>query len=270
MAEKSPVNLLLADSDTVAVNQLKNSLQGHNFTVHVAANSDQAVDIIYENAIDICLLQFMLEPYNACVLSQVIEEQATSPEAVPGIIISVSNQVTGRDQAVLQDLGHTLLLQKPLRLPVFLGMVEKAVQRRRQQLATLKLKNTVIDPLIVQGKAEEAIDLIRKHLMGGSPEAQILGLEILRSMNQDKLVIDMAKQMHGDEPSDTRILTEMARAYMSKRDYGKAMALFEKADQQSPGNISRKSEMADCYLKMDHQDKWIETYDELVKRWKTN
>lgn len=258
------MNVLVADSDVTIINQMTNQLSSSKLLVLGATSSDAALQILQTKSIGVCFLQFGLEPYNACDLTQIIREHSING-IEPGIIISISNNLTGQEQAILKDLGQIQVIRKPINLPTVRSFIAKAqkIQKRRQAL--LQIKNSVIHPLIAAGRHSEASTLIQSHLLGtGQEDATMIALSLLREMGDWNKALKISKELHDKHPNSTRYMTEVGEALAGLEDFNAALRYTEKANRLAPSNYKRIRSLADWYAQCGLEEESAEKYQEAI------
>lgn len=126
------MRILLVDDEPTLVNQLKDAFEGQRYTVETALDGEEALDKLFENQIDILILDVMLPKRDGL---SVLSEIRKADISIPVLMLTAKGDIDDRIKGL--DLGADDYLAKPFSLDELLARVRALLRRYGGQVASV-------------------------------------------------------------------------------------------------------------------------------------
>lgn len=147
------MNILIADDSPEIVHIVSAYLKKDGFTVFTATNGEEALEIFYQEKIDLAIIDWMMPKLDGIEVTKTIK--AESPVKV--LMLTAKN--TGADEFLSLTSGADEYITKPFHPQVLLLRIKKLLGLTQ----TILIQDLMIDPTNMKvWKNEEIIDLTKK------------------------------------------------------------------------------------------------------------
>ena len=150
------MRILVVDDEETLLDQLKGALQAQRFMVETALDGEDALDKLFENPVDLIILDIMLPRRDGLSVLRDIRQAGI---ATPVLMLTARN--TTQDKVKGLDLGADDYLAKPFSLDELLARIRALFRRAGGQAeAMLRVKDLQLDPISREvTKGSKPVDL---------------------------------------------------------------------------------------------------------------
>ena len=131
---KTP-NILIVDDDNLIALMLKDTLVENGYTVHVAPNGPEGLDILRREKIDLVLVDWVMPKMNGLEVCKIIKG---SPETRLISVIMVSSQTDVQDVKTALDAGVDDYIRKPVNMVELVARVRSSLRIRELHIENLQ------------------------------------------------------------------------------------------------------------------------------------
>lgn len=147
------MNILIADDSPEIVHIVRAYLKKDGFTVFTASNGEEALDIFYQEKIDLAIVDWMMPKLDGIEVTKTIK--AESPVKV--LMLTAKN--TGTDEFLSLTNGADDYITKPFHPQVLMLRIKKLLGLAQ----TIFIQDLMIDPTNMKvWKKDDTIDLTKK------------------------------------------------------------------------------------------------------------
>ncbi|MDT1940243.1 MULTISPECIES: response regulator transcription factor [Carnobacterium] len=147
------MNILIADDSPEIVHIVRAYLKKDGFTVFTASNGEEALDIFYQEKIDLAIVDWMMPKLDGIEVTKTIK--AESPVKV--LMLTAKN--TGADEFLSLTNGADDYITKPFHPQVLMLRIKKLLGLAQ----TIFIQDLMIDPTNMKvWKKDDTIDLTKK------------------------------------------------------------------------------------------------------------
>ncbi|TFJ46169.1 DNA-binding response regulator [Carnobacterium divergens] len=147
------MNILIADDSLEIVHIVRAYLKKDGFTVFTASNGEEALDIFYQEKIDLAIVDWMMPKLDGIEVTKTIK--AESPVKV--LMLTAKN--TGTDEFLSLTNGADDYITKPFHPQVLMLRIKKLLGLAQ----TIFIQDLMIDPTNMKvWKKDDTIDLTKK------------------------------------------------------------------------------------------------------------
>lgn len=147
------MNILIADDSLEIVHIVRAYLKKDGFTVFTASNGEEALDIFYQEKIDLAIVDWMMPKLDGIEVTKTIK--AESPVKV--LMLTAKN--TGADEFLSLTNGADDYITKPFHPQVLMLRIKKLLGLAQ----TIFIQDLMIDPTNMKvWKKDDSIDLTKK------------------------------------------------------------------------------------------------------------
>nr|WP_277989630.1 response regulator transcription factor [Enterococcus sp. DIV0869a] len=147
------VNILVADDSPEMVQIVSAYLKKAGFTVFTALDGEMALDIFYQEKLDLAIIDWMMPKIDGLEVLKTIKAESSLK------ILMLTAKTTGEDEFLSLSSGADDYITKPFHPQVLLLRVKKLLGLTH----SFYIKNLLIDPANLKvWKHEEALDLTKK------------------------------------------------------------------------------------------------------------
>ncbi|MPQ23051.1 response regulator transcription factor [Carnobacterium divergens] len=147
------MNILIADDSPEIVHIVRAYLKKDGFTVFTASNGEEALDIFYQEKIDLAIVDWMMPKLDGIEVTKTIK--AESPVKV--LMLTAKN--TGADEFLSLTNGADDYITKPFHPQVLMLRIKKLLGLAQ----TIFIQDLMIDPTNMKvWKKDDSIDLTKK------------------------------------------------------------------------------------------------------------
>nr|WP_278250965.1 response regulator transcription factor [Enterococcus sp. DIV0212c] len=147
------VNILVADDSPEMVQIVSAYLKKAGFTVFTALDGEMALDVFYQEKLDLAIIDWMMPKIDGIEVLKTIKAESSLK------ILMLTAKTTGEDEFLSLSSGADDYITKPFHPQVLLLRVKKLLGLTHSFYA----KNLLIDPANLKvWKHEEALDLTKK------------------------------------------------------------------------------------------------------------
>lgn len=147
------MNILIADDSPEIVHIVSAYLKKDGFTVFTASNGEEALDIFYQEKIDLAIVDWMMPKLDGIEVTKTIK--AESPVKV--LMLTAKN--TGADEFLSLTNGADDYITKPFHPQVLMLRIKKLLGLAQ----TIFIQDLMIDPTNMKvWKKDDTIDLTKK------------------------------------------------------------------------------------------------------------
>lgn len=147
------MNILIADDSLEIVHIVRAYLKKDGFTVFTASNGEEALDIFYQEKIDLAIVDWMMPKLDGIEVTKTIK--AESPVKV--LMLTAKN--TGADEFLSLTNGADDYITKPFHPQVLMLRIKKLLGLAQ----TIFIQDLMIDPTNMKvWKKDDTIDLTKK------------------------------------------------------------------------------------------------------------
>lgn len=135
------MRILIVDDEQTLLSQLKDAFEGQRYTVQTALDGEEALEKLFENPVDLIILDIMLPKRDGLsVLSEIRKTGATTPVLMLTAKGDIHDKIKGL------DLGADDYLAKPFSLDELLARVRALFRRSGGQAdSLLQVKDLRLD-----------------------------------------------------------------------------------------------------------------------------
>ncbi|MBO0440705.1 response regulator [Candidatus Enterococcus ikei] len=147
------MNILVADDSPEMVQIVSAYLKKAGFTVFTALDGEMALDIFYQEKLDLAIIDWMMPKIDGLEVLKTIKAESSLK------ILMLTAKTTGEDEFLSLSSGADDYITKPFHPQVLLLRVKKLLGLTH----SFYIKNLLIDPANLKvWKHEEALDLTKK------------------------------------------------------------------------------------------------------------
>ncbi|MGD9212292.1 MAG: response regulator transcription factor [Desulfobacteraceae bacterium] len=135
------MRILIVDDEQILVNQLKDAFEGQRYMVETAFDGEEALDKMFENQIDLIILDIMLPKLDGL---SVLREIRKAEITIPVLMLTAKGDIDDKIKGL--DLGADDYLAKPFSLDELLARVRALLRRFGGQAdSVLHVKDLKLD-----------------------------------------------------------------------------------------------------------------------------
>ncbi len=258
-----PRKILVIDNDVTVTKFIENQLIKISVNCVTTNQAASAFYLFKNQIIDCVMVSFDLEEYSGLVMLQKL--QALDQELQRGFmpILMVGKSFPAESQSLMQEFGDVGVLNKPVSGPKLLTLLQKRQQDRMNQ-QSMRETNQIIDSFINQNKFDKALATLKQNLSSYGKEGPRAMANVLEKMEQYQESLQIHKQRETKDPDNLATINDLGRVNMKLGNFKEAQKYFEKADAKAPQNLQRINDMAAMYLHLNHPEKTIDKYKEIM------
>lgn len=132
LSDGDQMRILIVDDEQILVNQLKDAFEGQRYTVETAFDGEEALDKLFENQIDLIILDIMLPKRDGL---SVLSEIRKAGIAIPVLMLTAKSDIEDKIKGL--DLGADDYLAKPFSLDELFARVRALLRRYGGQAASV-------------------------------------------------------------------------------------------------------------------------------------
>jgi DNA-binding response OmpR family regulator len=150
------MRILIVDDEQTLLDQLKDAFEGQRYMVETALDGEEALDKLFENPIDLIILDIMLPKQDGLSILREIRKAGTT---TPVLMLSAKGDIDDKIKGL--DLGADDYLAKPFSLDELMARVRALFRRAGGQAdSVLKIRDLKLDTVSRQvSKGGEPVEL---------------------------------------------------------------------------------------------------------------
>jgi len=245
---KAPKKIAVIDDDEVMRNLILNYFEKLGVgQIDLYEDGAQAWEGLNEEQYDFVVLDWKLPSISGLTIFNRLRQHA-SYKQVP--IMVVSGFLEKGDFRLLGEFTCTALLEKPFGQAKF----SEIVTSLQNECAWNSKNNSVINSLksTIKDNPKKASNSIKK-LLKEAPNPVPLGVMAARkfdNLGQTEIAVEILNGILKSSKDCISAINELAKIYLRKKEYDKAVATFHKANKLSPSNIERICLMGEAELNL--------------------
>jgi DNA-binding response OmpR family regulator len=135
------MRILIVDDEQTLVNQLKDAFEEQRYMVETAFDGEEALDKLFENQIDLIILDIMLPKKDGL---SVLFEMRKADVKIPVLMLTAKGDIDDKVKGL--DLGADDYLAKPFSLDELFARVRALLRRYGEQMeSVLRVKDLRLD-----------------------------------------------------------------------------------------------------------------------------
>lgn len=263
MSSNFPRKVLIVDSDQMAAKFIENQLIKHNIGVVTSNLASSSLYLFNTHLIDCVVASFDLNEFSGLVLFQKLRKLDQELGRAFISVLTVGKNFSNQNQALLEELGDVHALQKPVKEPQLMAVLQKKQAERVRHQASLEIVQKV-NTHMRKGRMDNGLGLFKENMQMFGAKGPKMFADMLENVEQLEEALAIHMQREEQSPDDLSVINDLGRMHLKMGNFKEAQGYFERADKQAPQNIQRMNDMATMYLHLNNPDKTVEKYKEIL------
>jgi tetratricopeptide (TPR) repeat protein len=262
---KLPKKLLVVEDEPIGLEALRHGLDHHGVVMKIAPDISSLVYAMNTETYDVALISMELRGGGGMLAAQKIKSYSDPIKAAMGIIMMSSGRARSKEDNNLgNEVGDIEYVQKPLRIPLLVTYLTRALARKEAYLMFEKLREKVINYKDLFPDFDTALQQIKSLLPRLGARGPLLMLELYEKAGKFEEAYEILKGLIAAQPENIQFINMMGSLLLKMGRLEQAREYLEKADQLAPSKIDRMEKMVDMYLKLGDPDKSVEKMGSLI------
>ena len=263
---KLPSKLLIIEDEPVGLDDLRRGLEKFGVMVKIAPDLPSLSYFLNNESYEVGLISMELRNGGGLLAAQKIRSLADPARAAMGLIMMSSGRMRSKEESNLgTEIGDIEYVQKPIRAPLLIAYLARALARKERTIVFDKVREKVINYKDFFGGFEQALEQVKPLVGKFGARGPVLLLELYENAGKVDEAHDIVKSLVTAHPDNIQFVNMMGSSLLKMGRVAEAREYMEKADRLAPSKIERIEKMVDMYLELGEPDKSIEKMGSLIE-----